>query len=74
MITKRWLSALLLLGMVLGSFKGYVALFDDGATEPRQIFPYKIEALPPADQKALEEGIPVRDMERLQQLMEDFLS
>ena len=74
MIKKRCISLLMLLGLVLGSYKGYVALFDENATEPRQIFPYKTESLPPADQQALEKGIPVRDMERLQQLMEDFLS
>ena len=74
MIKKRFSAALLLLSMILGSFKGYVALFEAGETEPKQIFPYKVESLPPADQQELEKGIPVRDMERLQQLMEDYLS
>jgi len=74
MIKRHVFSCLLLLGMILGSFKGYVALFDEKATEPKQIFPYKVSVLPDADQAALEEGIPVRDMERLNQLLEDYLS
>ncbi len=71
---KRILSALLLLYVVLGTWKGYVALFDGGSAEPCQIFACPVSALPPADQKALEEGIVVRNDRDLQQLLEDFLS
>ena len=74
MLKYKNLSLIFILGLILGTYKGYVALFDEGATEPRQIFHYKAESLPPADQIALENGIPVRDMERLEQLMEDFFS
>ena len=74
MIKHKTASLLLLLGLILGTYKGYVALFEEGATEPRQIFHYKVETLPPADQVALESGIPVRDMDRFAQLMEDFFS
>lgn len=65
---------LLALFMVLGSYKGYVALFDPGAEEPRQIYPYQVASLPPADQQSLKDGIRVRDDAALQQLLEDFLS
>ena len=71
---KRLLSAALLLYVVLGSWKGYVALFDQGKDEPRQIFPYPVASLPEADQKALEEGIVVRNDRDLQRLLEDYLS
>ena len=71
---KRLLSAALLLYVVLGSWKGYVALFDQGKDEPRQIFPYPVASLPEADQKALQEGIVVRNERDLQQLLEDYLS
>jgi len=74
MIKKQLFALLILPGLVLGSYKGYVALFDPGENEPKQIFPYQVQSLPLADQQALEEGIPVRDMQRLQQLLEDFLS
>ena len=60
--------------MVLGSYKGYIALFDEDAAEPKQIFPCKVASLPPADQQALEEGILVRNDRDLNQLLEDYLS
>lgn len=67
-------SAILLLYVVLGSWKGYVALFDKGQSEPKQIFPYQVTSLPPEDQAALEKGIVVRNDRQLQQLLEDYLS
>ena len=73
-MNRRLLSAIAALYVVLGTWKGYVALFDQGAQEPKQIFPCPVEALPESDQKALEEGILVRNQRDLQQLLEDFLS
>ena len=70
----KYVSYFLALYLILGSWKGYVALFEQDAPEPRQIFPAPVEALPEADQKALEEGIIVRNDRQLQQLLEDYLS
>ena len=66
-----WIAAWYLL---LGSWKGYVAIFEKGHTEPKQIFPTSIASLPPSDQIALENGIPVRNQRDLDQLLEDLLS
>ncbi len=74
MIQKRSLPWLLALAVVLGSWRGYIALFEPGQEEPRQIFPYEAAALPPADQAALEEGILIRNDRDLQQILEDYLS
>ena len=71
---KRLLSSLLALYVVIGVWKGYVALFDQGAAEPKQIFPCPVEALPEPDQEALKKGIIVRNQRDLQQLLEDYLS
>lgn len=68
------LSAALALVLILGSWKGYVALFDKGKPEPRQIFPTPVDSLPPTDQQYLQEGILVRNDRDLQQLLEDYLS
>ena len=68
------ISMALALYVVLGTWKGYVALFDKGGEEPRQIFPTMVASLPPADQAALEEGIVIRNDRDLQQLLEDYLS
>ena len=74
MIKQRTLSLLLMLYLVLGTWKGYVALFQQGKTEPRQIFPTLVSSLPPEDQNALAEGIIIRSDQKLQQLLEDYLS
>ena len=74
MMNKRWIPAILALYVVIGVWKGYVALFDQGAAEPKQIFPCPVEALPEADQNALKNGIIVRNQRDLQQLLEDYLS
>ena len=74
MLWKRHLSVLLALYLMLGSWKGYVALFEKDKEEPRQIFPCPVSTLPEADQKALEEKIPVRNQRQLQQILEDYLS
>lgn len=71
---QKMISTLLALYVVLGTWKGYVALFEKGAEEPRQIFPTPVSSLPPADQAALEAGIPIRNQRNLEQLLEDYLS
>lgn len=71
---KKLLSTLLVLYVVLGTWKGYIALFDAGKTEPRQIFPTMASSLPEEDQQALEKGIIVRNERDLQSLLEDYLS
>lgn len=74
MVRKKVFSAFLALYVVLGTWKGYVALFDKGKDEPRQIFPNTVASLPAEDQAALEKGIVVRNDRQLQQLLEDYLS
>ena len=74
MIRKRILPPLLALYVILGSWKGYVAIFEKNASEPFQIFPTQVTSLPPSDQAALEEGIIVRNQRDLNQLLEDYLS
>ena len=71
---RKILGILLAAFVVLGSWKGYIALFNGGESEPRQIFPNRVDSLPPADQQALEKGIIVRNERDLQQLLEDYLS
>lgn len=74
MMKKALLTPILLLYLTLGCFRGYLALYDRGASEPKQIYPCQVSSLPDADRQALEDGIPVRSEEELQRLLEDFLS
>lgn len=60
--------------LVLGIWKGYVALYEAGATEPMCIYPYAVTSLPEADQAALEDGVIIRNSTQLEQALEDYLS
>ena len=74
MIRQRIRTALLTLTVIVGVWRGYVALFDPGKEEPRQIFPCPVSSLPETDQEALEKRIPIRNASALQQALEDYLS
>ena len=74
MIKKRVLSFLLAFTLFLGSYRGYVAIFEKGAEEPKQVFPCRVDTLPEADQKMLDERIRIKDEEELNRLLEDYLS
>lgn len=73
-IKKRFLHTALAMAFLLGCHKGYVALWEVGAAEPKQIFPLTVDSLPPADQELLERGIRVETVQELAQLIEDYLS
>lgn len=64
----------LLAAFLLGSHKGYLALWKDGRPEPFQIFPIPVDSLPEKDRQALAIGIPARSDLELAGLLEDFLS
>ena len=64
----------LIFAIILGSYNGYVALFQQGRAAPLQVFPYSVTSLPPADQALLKKGIPIGRRKQLQMLLEDYLS
>lgn len=70
----RNLFPIVLLGFLLGIHEGKIALWKDNDPKPMQVFPYRVEMLPEADQKALKKGIRVENMRQLQSLIEDYLS
>ena len=71
---RRYAAAALALAWILGSCKGYLALWKEGDPEPFQIFPCPVDSLPEEDRLALEEGIPARSRIELDQILEDYLS
>ena len=71
---RRFSAGALALGFVLGTYRGYVALWEDGYPDPRQIYPCPVVSLPLADQAALEEGVRARSRMELELLLEDYLS
>ena len=64
----------LMMGLLLGSCNGYVALWRSGSEIPVRVYPYSLASLPPADQQALAKGIPVENQQELAHLLEDYLS
>lgn len=64
----------LIFTFLLGTHEGFVALWRDDAPIPAEVFPYRAESLPPADQQALKRGIRIRSEEELDRLLEDYLS
>ena len=74
MIIQKLLFPALLLTFLLGSHNGYVALWTGDTIDPDRIYPYRISALPPEDQKILNQGIRAENILELTQLLEDYLS
>ncbi|MBQ7801166.1 MAG: hypothetical protein IJ375_02440 [Oscillospiraceae bacterium] len=64
----------LFFGFLLGIQNGFITLWSDGSPEPVEVFPYRAELLPEADQRALEKGIRAESSENLAKLLEDYLS
>ena len=64
----------LIFTFLIGTHKGFLALWTQPGGEPQYIFPYSISSLPPEDQKRLETGIRLNDQEALIRLLEDYLS
>lgn len=58
--------------MVLRDFRGQLALFKEGETEPVRVFDTYVSSLPPLDRQRLSGGIPVKDGEDLWGLLQDF--
>ena len=72
--SQKTLCTLLLFMYLLGSHKGYLALWKEDRAEPFQIYPVRVSSLPETDQLSLEKGITARSDMELSSLLEDFLS
>ena len=72
--SPRFLACALLAGMILGAYRGRIALWNDGSAEPVTVYPRQISMLPEADQQRLTVGIPIENQSRLHSLLEDYLS
>ena len=60
--------------LLLGSWRGHVALFMTGKDAPVEVYPVRLELLPDTDQELLRQGIAVDDPQGLARILEDFLS
>lgn len=71
---RHILGCILAFGFLLGTCRGYLALWKDGNPEPVQIFPVPADTLPEADRHALAEGIRARSQLELDEILETYLS
>lgn len=58
--------------MVLKSYNGKVALYENDNTTPKNIYDIYIESLPQADRESLEVGIEINNNAELESLLQDF--
>lgn len=71
---NHYLYCILVFGFILGIHNGNIALWKEPDPQPIRVFPYAVSSLPPADQRALEQGICVQDQATLHRLLQDYLS
>lgn len=71
---EKYLYLALFFGFLLGIHDGFIALWRTDSPQPAEVFPYRADSLPIADQEALKKGIPVESAQDLAHLLEDYLS
>jgi len=71
---RRYPYLALILTIILGTHKGFLALWRTGEEAPLRVFPLAAASLPPADQQMLARGIPIESQDQLNHLLEDYLS
>ena len=71
---RKHLCLVLALGWILGIHQGFIALWEENATEPAAVYPHKASLLPPAEEQLLRSGIRIQDEAHLQFLLMNYLS
>ena len=61
-------------GYEIKEYKGNIAVFEDGEKKPFRVTDIEVKNLPETDQKELKDGIEAPDNDKLQALLEDYLS
>jgi hypothetical protein len=76
-MTKRPIKLLysaLLLGFLVGSYNGKLAVWKGDDPEPYRVYPCPVYLLPKQEREALEKGIRIDTMEDLGNFLENFLT
>ncbi len=73
-IKRQFLTYLLLLGFLLGSYKGRLAVWKGDDPQPYRVYPCPVYLLPKEERDALQRGIRIDSMEDLSAFLENFLS
>ncbi len=70
----RFLCTSLLLGFLLGSYQGRLAVWKDDDPEPYRVYPCPVSLFPREEREALQRGIRIDSMDDVSQFLENFLS
>ncbi len=74
---RNWMRPILpalLLGFLVGSYNGRLAVWKNDDPEPYRVYPCPIYLLPKKERAALQQGIPINDMDDVSEFLENFLS
>ena len=74
MASRHTITLMMLTALILGVFRGRLALWNNTAPLPARIYPCYISMLPMVDQQKLEYGIPIENGSKLHRLLQDYLS
>ncbi len=70
----RFLCTSLLLGFLLGSYNGRLAVWKGDDPEPYRVYPCPVYLFPQKEREALQRGIQINNMDDLSKFLENFLS
>lgn len=70
----RVLMPTLLIGFLIGSYNGRLAVWKNDDPEPFRVYPCPIYLLPKTEREALLRGIPIENMQDVSDFLENFLS
>ena len=70
----RFLCTSLLLGFLLGSYNGRLAVWKGDDPEPYRVYPCPVYLLPQKEREALQRGIRINNMDDVNNFLENFLS
>ena len=68
------LYCIITLAFLLGTYQGYVELWEGEDPLPVKVFPYSVKLFPEEDRQILEDGIRIRDLPELAARIEDLIS
>lgn len=70
----RLLCAPILLGFLLGTYNGRLAVWKGNDPEPYRVYPCPVYLLPEKERGMLQRGIRIDDMDDVSDFLENFLS
>ncbi len=71
---RETIAFILIISLYLGTYKGNIALWQDGSDTPYQVYPYSSSIYTKIDQNLLKNGIIITDISTIEKYLDDYLS